>query len=341
LALYKNYYILFFIVIVSARVYSQSYPDKEINSELNKGIALIINQNYNQAEEEFSVLIKKNPSFPLWNLYLAAAKIAKAYDYGEDYEDDAIKKNLEKSLYKSEKLLEKDERNIWYIYFEALSKGYLAYYNALDENWFGSMKYGMSAINGFEKCTKINPAFYDAYVGLGSFKYWKSRKTEFMKWLPFFSDEKEAGISYLIKAKDHNSYNSHLAIYNLTWIYIDEKKYGDAIKISEFALKMYPDTRLFKWGLARAYEAVDINKSILLYSEILNSLYKDGVKNHYKEIILKYTLARNYAKIGDKLKAIKQCDEILQINNNIDSKARKRLEDRISKVKELKNKLIN
>lgn len=334
-----RYFFCFVLLLAgSCSLFGQTYPNKETHSLLLNGISLIINQDYNQAENEFLRLIKKDPEFPLWNIYYAAAKIAKAYDHGYDNSDNTIEYNLEEGLRKSEILLEKDKENIWYNYFSALAKGYLAYYNGSNNNWFSAAKNGLSSVNGFEKCILKDSSFFDAYFGLGVYKYWKSKKASFLTWLPFIKDEKGEGVKILLKAIKYKSYNSYLALYNLIWIYIDQERYTEAANLANEALKQYPDVRLFKWGLARACEGYDIRKAISLYNEILNSLTKVGIKNHYKEVILKYTIAKNYKKLGDKNTALKMCEEILQINIT-DNNTRKRLEERIKKVKELKKEL--
>mgnify|MGYP001350180656 CR=1 FL=1 len=336
---YKFVFLFIIILLYYPKIlYSQVYPDKEINSALNEGINLIITQKYSQAEFHFMRLAKKNTEFPLWNLYFAAAKIAKAYDFGYDYTDKSIQENLDIALRKSEKLYDKDKENIWNVYFVSLSKGYIAYFNALNENWVTSLKYGLSSLSGFEECIKKDPNFYDAYTCIGIFKYWKSRKTEFLKWLPFYSDEKQKGLGYLRKAFEHNSFNSYLAVYNMVWILIDEGKNKQAVHVSDSALKRYPDVRLFEWGLARANESIDIKRSIAIYSEILNSLNNTGAVSVYKQVILKYTLARCYKKAGNNEAALNLCNEILNIKN-MDSYTKKRLENRLDKVKELKKEL--
>ncbi len=38
---------------------------------------------------------------------------------------------------------------------------------------------------------------------------------------------------------------------------MDKKNYSGAVHIAEVALKKYPSSRLFKWGIARAYEEID------------------------------------------------------------------------------------
>ena len=293
LAHYKIFVLFFvFTSLLSAQV----YPDREIHASLVKGIDLIIAQKYNKAEEEFAGLIRKNPSFPLWNVYYAAAKIAEAYDYGYDYNSQEIEYHLDEALKKSDNLLDKNESNIWYNYFISLTKGYIAYYNGINENWYSTAKNGLSAINGFEDCIKKDSSFYDAYVGIGVFKYWKSRKSEFLSWLPFFGNEKGTGINSLLKAKNHNTYNSYIAVYNLIWILIEEGKNKEASNVALDALKKYPESRMFRWGYAKACEGFAPEKAIEAYSEIMNSLQKEGINNHYKEVILKYTIARIYKK---------------------------------------------
>ncbi len=228
--------------------------------------------------------------------------------------------------------------DIWYRYFYALAEGYISYYEAIEGSWFSALSTGINSISEFEKILIEDKNFYEAYIAIGTFEYWKSRKLEFMDWLPFASDTKNIGIDRLIVAIDSSSYNAHLAINSLIWIYIDQKKYDDAIKVAEKALSDFPKSRTFKWGLARAYEENNYLGAIELYSDILNS-YPDSLKENYKnEITLKHLIAQQYAKLGDKVKAIQYCDEILSMKN-IPKKTLDDLSGRIERVKSLKKEL--
>ena len=161
---------------------------------------------------------------------------------------------------------------------------------------------------------------------------------EFMNWLPFNNDTREIGIDRLVVAIDSSSYNSYLAINSLIWIYIDQKKYETAIKISDQALSEFPDSRTFKWGLARAYEEINPQKSIELYLEILNS-YPSSIKYNYKnEITLKHIIAQQYVKLGNKVSALKYCDEILS-TKIFPEKTADELTERLARVKSLKMEL--
>ena len=326
------------LLLIFANVYAQEYLDAQVNSLLKSGIDDITNQNYSQAKIDFDKLNSKFPDLPFGKIYLAATEIARSFDYGEDYNGDMISKYLYSAKDQSEKLLSKNSEDIWNHYFLGLTEGYISYYEGLNGSWLTSLKEGVNSASGFEECLKRNPDFIDAYSGLGTYKYWKSKKTKFLNWLPFVNDEREVGINYLEKAVEGTSYNTYLAVNSLIWIYIDKKNYTKAVQIAEKALEIYPKARFFKWGQARAYEDIDRSKAISIYYEILNSYPDLYSMNHYNEIVLKHLMAQQYDKMGEKEKALKLCNEILAVKN-ISEFVKNKLGDRFDRVKELQSSI--
>lgn len=326
---------LFLLLILFPKNFGQVYPDKSVHKILKSGINLIIDQKYDEAEKLFDQLDKTRKDIPLGKIYLAAVHIAKAYDYEEPYNHEIITKYLEGAKRISDRLIKNDDKNIWNNYFFALTEGYIAYYDALRESWLQSFSTGLSSVSSFEDCLEIDNKFYESYIALGSYKFWKSKKTEFLNWLPFIDDEKEIGIKYLQNAVTYSGYNSHLAIHSLIWIYIEQKDFEEAIKVAQLALKNHPQSRIFKWGLARSYESIDPKKSILLYNEILRS-YPSSIKsNKINEVTLKHIIAQQLVKINKKEEAIKICDEILSVSGYSKYELDK-LNDRLERVRSLK-----
>jgi tetratricopeptide (TPR) repeat protein len=195
-----------------------------------------------------------------------------------------------------------------------------------------------SCISGFEKCLDVDRSFYEAYSALGAYKYWRSRKTEYLNWLPFVDDEKKPGIKFLEIAIKKSHYNYYLAVYSLQWIYIDMKEYNKAVKLSERALKDFPQSRFFKWGYARALQDIDLRKAVSVYYDILNSYPSTG--NHYNEIFLKHLIAQCYDRMGEKGKALALCNEILSVNG-LSSFVKEKLGDRLDRVRKLKAELTS
>jgi len=335
----KKFLLLFLIIIFFQKNFGQVYPDKSIHKILKSGINLIIDQKYDEAEKLFKQLDQTRKDLPLGKIYLAAVNIAKAYDYEEPYDHKLITNYLESAKKISERLLKNDEKNIWNNYFIALTEGYIAYYAALRENWLQAFSTGLSSVSGFEDCLEINKDFYESLIAIGSYKFWKSKKTEFISWLPFIEDEKELGIKYLQNAVKFSGYNSHLAIHSLTWIYIEQEEFDAAIDVAELALKEHPQSRIFKWGLARALEDIDSPKAISLYNEILKSYPKNLRSNKINEVTLKHIIAQQLIKINRVSEALKICDEILSISNYSKYESDK-VSDRIERVKILKKELV-
>lgn len=334
----SNYFLFLFLILFCSEVLAQIYPDAAVDSLLKSGIRKIVNQDYSSANKIFSKLDRDYPSIPFGKIYLAANKIAESYDYGQEFDEKYIRENLESAKNIAEDLIDKDKTNIWYHYFYALSSGYISYFEAINDSWFSAFTVGINSISEFEEILSYNKKFYEAYIAIGTFEYWKSRKLEFANWLPFSNDTKNIGIELLVTAIDSSSYNSHLAVNSLIWIYIDEKKFDSAIEVAINALVEFPDSRTFKWGLARAYEESDPLKSIKLYLEILNSYPESKFGNFKNEITLKHIIAQQYAKLGDKENAIKYCNEILSMQN-VPNGILEQMSERLEKVKDLKEEL--
>ena len=166
-----------------------------------------------------------------------------------------------------------------------------------------------------------------------------TRKTEFLDWIPFYDDETEIGIEKLRKAVQYASYNSHLAVNSLIWIYIDQKDFITAIEIGQKAVYEFPASRYFKWGLARAYEELNPDSSIQLYYDILESFSRETDQNSINSIILKHLIAQQYVKLGEKKKALILCEEILSLSDLNDYEL-SMLQERLERVRKLKNTLI-
>ncbi len=340
MARYKSFLFTILFFLAQQTGFTQDYPEQRVDALLKDGIIHIINQDYEGAKIFFKALDDEYSNLPFGKIYLAAVNIAESYDYAEEFDSDFIYNNLEEAKDQSLDLLDEDEKNIWYKYFLALSEGYIAYFNAINESWLSALSTGLNSISAFEDCLEINPAFYESYIAIGTFEYWKSRKTEALSWLPFIDDNKSYGIERLMTAIDSSSYNTYLAINSLIWIYIDQENYLAAIQTAEEALIEFPESRLFKWGLARAYEDVNPEHSINIYFEILNSYPKWRESNQVNETILKHLIAQQYAATGDEEKAIELCKEILHVGN-IPESSMEILENRLERIEELLRELTN
>lgn len=329
--------IIYFIILVST-LFCQHHPNAKIDSILNKGIEEIIDQRYDNAALTFTSLDSLFPNNPLGNIYLAATEISKSVDYEENINSDLLDSLLNNAMDITKSLLDEDDTNLWYNYYQALIYGYKAYYSAISGSIISSFSDGVESLEGFQNCLEIDENFNEAFIALGTYKYWKSAQVKSLSWIPFISDNREEGISLLEKSLDSFSYNKYLAAYSLIWIYIDYNKSDNAVKLALTMLKEYPGSRFFRWGLARAYEDIDKSKAVSVYSEILALLETLPDRNQFNDIVLKHKMAMLLNKLNQNKKSLQLCDEILDFQFN-SAEIKERLTDRIERVKKLKEQL--
>jgi len=320
------------------QMFAQKIPNHEVDSLLISGIQEILFQNYEKAETIFTDLKITFPENPLGNIYIAASKIAKSVDYEENIDDDYIDSLLSIAKSQTEKLLDKDDENLWYNYYDALIYGYRAYFYSITSNLVAAFADGVLSLHCLQKCLEINNNFNEALIAQGIYKYWKSAQTKSLNWLPFVKDEREEGIKLLENSLTQNSYNFYLAAYSLIWIYIDNNESAKAVALGQKMLNEYPKSRFFRWGLARAYQDISKEKAKEIYGEILNSVQQIKNRNFYNDIVLKHKIAMLDFDLKQYEEAYKLCCEILDFNIK-SIQIKKRLQNRLIRVEELKSKL--
>lgn len=326
---------LIILFLIKSFVLAQINISPELDNQLREGIKNLIIANYDKAQAIFTKIDNENPNLPLGKIYLAAVEITKSEDYGTNFNDKLIHNLLNKAISMSEKMIKENPNSLDGYYYQALANGYFGYYHSIEKNYFTAFKYGLNSLNKFEYCLSKNKNFYDAYIAIGSYKYWKSKK---MDWVPFVPDETQIGINMLRQSLKSNAYNKHLALYSLIWVYIEENNPKTAIKFAEQFLNEYPENRLVKLAYARAYQDVNIDKSISIFNELLQ-FYQNlpEASNRYKEIVIMHKIAQLYHKKGNNQQAKLLCQKILNIK--LDPVTKKRLEKRLDDVKDLLEEL--
>ena len=290
-------------------------------------------QNYDEAGKTFQTLDQSFPKLPFGKLYLAAVLITKANDLALPFETEKVGKYLDDA----EAIVKKnnDKKSLWSNYFFGMVNGYRAYFSSLQGKWFSTFTSAVNAVNYFENCLSIDSSFNEALIAIGTYKYWKSVKAE---WLPFFANEKTEGVHLLNKGIEKESYNYASGVISLLWIYIDQKKSLSAISLAEEALKKFPNNRTYKWVLARAYEDVNLSKAIELHDELLTSYASVKQTNSINEIVLKHKIAQDYERQGEYKKALSLCNEIL-FKKKFTKYEKQILEERLNRIIALRKKL--
>lgn len=269
--------------------------DSLIHPLVVSGIDCILKQEYNRADSIFNVVSNRYPDHPAGYLYRAAVMQAYNIDFDVPIEQEEFD-----SLLIMGKNAAKKFSLPWSGYFLGTADGYDAYERVDRGDWFGGVRKGMSSASKFEEIIENDSSFYDAYVGIGTYYYWRSRKTEFIRWLPFIKDDRALGIRMLIIGAERSEYNQFAAISALISIYLDAEKYKQAEAWSKRGLNFYPENRVFLWGLATALDRQNRSaEAVSAYSNLLEKIMSAHAPHPYNEIVCRLNLVKSKVALND------------------------------------------
>lgn len=319
-----------------------------IDSLAKQCISFTISQKYDSAE----VLCKKIQAIgkgnPVGYLLLAATMQSKMMDYESDLWEKEFHENIEKTISLARHQLTQNRHDVWAHFYLGSAFCYKSFYLGKQHHFFPALKFGTRGINELTHALKLDSTIYDAFLAIGTYKYWKSRKIKFLTWLPFLKDERELGISMIQKTITHGKFSKYAAINGLAWIYLDAGEIDEAIRTARIGLKDFPESRFFLWCMADSYfKKRDYENALVYYQKILESILVESYNNHYNEIICRQRLASCFYFVAQYELSINQCDKIflLSLADKIIKRSTKYIEKaekiRIASEKALKYSLRN
>ena len=293
----KNRIIKIIVIIILGAVISNAQWKLEapIHFSVLSGIDFIMKHEYARADSVFRVVAKHYPDHPVGYLYRAAVLQAYNIDFDVPIEQGKFDSLIRMGKGASEKI-----SSPWSGYFLGTADGYDAYERVERGDWFGGVRKGMSSASQFEEIIDKDSSFYDAYVGLGTYYYWRSRKTEFLRWLPFVKDDRALGIKMLIAGAERSEYNRFAAISALISIYLDAEDYRQAEVWAQRGLNSYPENRIFLWGLATSLDRQNSPaEAVSVYSHLLENIVHGQAPHPYNEIICRLNLVKSKVAFND------------------------------------------
>jgi tetratricopeptide (TPR) repeat protein len=181
----------------------------------------------------------------------------------------------------------------------------------------------------------------DAYTGIGTYYYWKTRKIEFLTWLPFVADRREQGIALLQQCARGGAYNRFAAMSALVTIYLDAARYDKAAETARSALAVYPKNRIFLWGLATSLErGGNAKEAADAYARLLQSILDDTRPNIYNELVCRLNLLTLRIRLnaeGDRGRELSRIRELAA--RQFPKHLEERVEDKQEKIKALESML--
>lgn len=304
-------------------------PDRNpLKGVIIHGIDLTLNNRFADAADLFRELIGQYPRHPIGYFYVGATLQAAMLD-AEDYtRAPEFYRYMETTIRYADSLEIRDPQNAWLYFYEGSAYLYRSFMRSKEGNWFGAYKDAVKGVGRLENALQRDSTLYDAYLGVGSYKYWKSAKANFLRWLPLVKDEREAGIRMVEKAIRKGLFVRWMGRDQLCWILMDKKEYTRALRLAQENLAAYPHSRFFKWTLAEiARRAGRPDLSYPLYRQLLREVRQIPQNNHFNELECLREMAQMDFERGDYNGAFRKANEALRLplTPQIRKRARNRL----------------
>ena len=332
--MYNKYFYLAFLFCLSTSFYLNVQAQKlnpylpENRLQVEKGLLYTVNNHFDSAKVVFKEMINHQPDSPIGYFYYGATLQAQMLD-GEDFSQSGeFTDYMEKAIELSREYQKSDSEKMWSYFYEGSAFIYESYQNSKLDKWFTAFKDARKGVGLLEKVIEMDSTCYDAYLGVGSYKYWKSAKAGYLTWLPIIRDEREKGIKMVRLAAQKSKLGRLVARDQLCWILLYEKEFDEAMKIATQNMEKYPQSRFLRWTYVElAYESEAWGKAFSGYEWLLNEIVKIPGQNHYNELECLVKMAEIKLKLGDPVSAAKFASQLLAVDCSpeIAKKAKKKI----------------
>lgn len=305
-----------------------------------EGFAHIRNLDYDEAEQIFSRLQVRYPAHPAPPLYRAAVVwLRELFERAELDLDrfvspgyftrpperpmdpkrrQAFERLIREGQQRAQAVLDRSAGHADARYFLSASYGIQAAFTfTIDRSSLQALKHGKAAYREQRALVDENPAYYDAYVGVGLYEYVVASLPWYVKWLASLTGHhgsKERGVGYLTLATEKSQYVADDARVLLMVIFVRERRYEEALALAQGLGAKFPRNYLFHLNQAQILErAGRTDQAAHIYGEVV-ALAEAG-RSHYDKIPLatfRYTTGTKLMDLGDLSGSLRQFERSVE-----------------------------
>lgn len=306
---------------------AQPHASAFLDSLLQRAILFAVNQEYGSAFRLIDEVVAYAPQDPLGHLFRAATLQSRMMDY-ENYGDEKeFLKSIRSCRQLAERKLQRQPGDAFGYFLLGSAYGYEAFYVGKQKRYLEAAHLGWNSIKHLETAIRLDSTMYDAYLGIGTYKYYRSKLK-----LLFFSDEREEGIAMVRKAGTHGKYSRFAAINGLTWILLDEQNAAEAFALSDSVLQRHPRSRFFMWGVAESAARLgNFDYAREIYQRLMRTLGEEQKLSPYLEAMCRMKLTRLEFKAGNNEAACRELQNAAELDLSRDAR-RKEVQKQIESL---------
>ena len=310
------------------------YYDKADRRLCQQVSEYIAHEDYDAAIAIIDSAIETRPNDPTVHFVKATIINTRAIDFEDDVDDSLLLESCRQVEELCNESMSNGHKSADLLFYLGSTWVYRAFIHTRISNKFKLVSHGIRAGKLFEEAVSIDPNYWDAYFGLGSYHFYRSHRAGLLRNLHLISDRRQEGISYIELAAEHGVLTSLAARTGLAWIAIEIEDYADAENRARALLNEYPGRRAFLWCLGKSLKKQGKwLESIDIYQQLLTSIRRNKRNNHFNEIGCLHSLAKAYHELGMWSEVITTSQEALNIQ--LDQTTAKRKKKDLSRLRKM------
>jgi tetratricopeptide (TPR) repeat protein len=317
----------FFILPSTALSRTAAFDDSTARKLISSALKMTFMLDYDSAFIAIDSLEVRLSDHAIVPLLRAGIIYCRMLDHEDELEMEDFERYYDKAWSAGEKLVEDGEIAEGNLYL-GIALGFRGLIYQRLGQWWPAVREGLKAVKRLRKCLKTDSTYYDAYLGVGTYKYWSSKATDFINWLPLIPDQKEEGIALMRVTMEKGLFGREIARSTLAWTLIDYGRPLEAVRLSREGLKKYPNSRYFLWTLANGYYKMGrLRKAIEVYQQLFDSIHSLKRNNYYNEIGIAKRMAVIYLALDQPHEALTwiQYGLNLKLNDRVKERRKKTL----------------
>ncbi|MBU1356702.1 MAG: hypothetical protein KJ620_09060 [Candidatus Edwardsbacteria bacterium] len=272
---------------------------QKFDGRIDQGLEILYQGDYDSALVIFDSFIRDNPQNPAGYFFKAGLYQTRMSAYESDFWHKYYKNSVDSAIMLCDLALDDDPKDAWAYFVRGGSFSYIAAWDAKQGKYLAAFRNGLKAVSDFKKAREADPSLYDAYIGIGSYHYFRTKATGFIKWLPFIGDDRDQGISEIITAIEKGRYSRVMGQNALLWIYTDYGRDKKALELGGALEKQYPNNPFFHWAVPEVlWRQKKWPEAEAAYGKLMNLLERQNALNNYNKVVASYKLAKCFLENG-------------------------------------------
>lgn len=297
----------------------------------------VLGRCYLEAELVLDRFMSEYPDEPAGALLKAAVLQYECTDYEDFSRAEEFFKLLEISKQLALKKLRENSSDLWASYYLSSADGLRSVWVVESGSFLKGILKGLSGARGMSKIIKRDASFYDAYLMLGSYRYWKSVAINPISWMPFIDSDPESAIADVENAISNGRLVGPLSNIVLMEILLKHDTHR-AVVLGKNLLEKYPDCRLFAWQLGEAYKKLKMyDEAVFIFSNIAKSFMQEKRDDGSGQLRCWWKLAILSKSVGKRKECLYFCNKVIELGEqtSVKNRQQKRISTARQMIKEL------